>query len=111
MIESLGIHHEPEILFIIGLIITAAFLGGKAFQRLGIPQVVGFIAMGVLLGTSFLIVVLLPPFKSEQCLQLCTGHVYTRKQHLTDTVCLPFMGQSGSAPTVRHQSGTLQVGV
>ena len=57
MIETLNIHYEPDILFIIGLVITVAFLGSKAFQRLGIPQVVGFIVMGVLLGSSFLNIV------------------------------------------------------
>jgi Kef-type K+ transport system membrane component KefB len=43
-----------DILAIIGLLITAAFLGSKIFQRLGIPQVVGFIVVGMLCGTSFL---------------------------------------------------------
>jgi Kef-type K+ transport system membrane component KefB len=43
-----------DILAIIGLLITAAFLGSKIFQRLGIPQVVGFIVVGTLCGTSFL---------------------------------------------------------
>ncbi|MFQ6015600.1 MAG: cation:proton antiporter, partial [Anaerolineae bacterium] len=57
MLDSLGIHYEPNILTVIGLIIAVAFLGSKAFQRLGIPQVVGFIVMGVILGTSFLNVV------------------------------------------------------
>ena len=45
---------ELDILAIIGIIIVAAFLGSKLFQRLGIPQVVGFIVMGTVLGTSFL---------------------------------------------------------
>lgn len=57
MLEFLGIHYEPNIVAIIGLIIAASFLGSKAFQRLGIPQVVGFIVIGVLLGTSFLNVI------------------------------------------------------
>jgi Kef-type K+ transport system membrane component KefB len=57
MLDSLGIHYEPQILTTIGLIITLAFLGSKVFQRLGIPQVVGFIIMGVILGTSFLNIV------------------------------------------------------
>jgi Kef-type K+ transport system membrane component KefB len=57
MLDTLGIHYEPNILAVIGLIIAVAFLGSKAFQRLGIPQVVGFIVMGVILGTSFLSVV------------------------------------------------------
>jgi Kef-type K+ transport system membrane component KefB len=53
----IGIHYVPDILTIIGLVIAVAFLGSKAFQRLGIPQVVGFIVVGVLLGTSFLNIV------------------------------------------------------
>jgi Kef-type K+ transport system membrane component KefB len=56
-LESIGIHYEPNIITIIGLVITAAFLGSKLFQRLGIPQVVGYIVTGVLLGVSFLNVV------------------------------------------------------
>ncbi len=50
-----GLHLDT--LTIVGLIIAIAFLGSKVFQRLGIPQVVGFIVMGVLLGTSFLNIV------------------------------------------------------
>jgi len=42
---------------VIGLIIAVAFLGSKVFQRFGIPQVVGFIVMGVILGNSFLNIV------------------------------------------------------
>ncbi len=57
MIEALGIHYVPNTLTVIGLLIAASFLGSKLFQRAGIPQVVGFIVMGVLLGTSFLNVV------------------------------------------------------
>jgi Kef-type K+ transport system membrane component KefB len=57
MLETLGIHYEPDILAVIGLLLAVAFLGSKAFQRLGIPQVVGFIVMGVALGPSFLNVV------------------------------------------------------
>ena len=57
MLESLGIHYEPDILTIIGLIIAVAFLGSKVFQRFGIPQVVGYIVTGTLLGSSFLNVV------------------------------------------------------
>jgi Kef-type K+ transport system membrane component KefB len=52
-----GIHYEPNILVIIGLIISVSFLGSKVFQRLGIPQVVGFIVIGVALGPSFLNIV------------------------------------------------------
>jgi Kef-type K+ transport system membrane component KefB len=57
MHEILGIHYEPNILAVIGLIIAVSFLGSKFFQRVGIPQVVGFIVIGVLLGTSFLNIV------------------------------------------------------
>ncbi|MEJ2749362.1 MAG: cation:proton antiporter [Anaerolineae bacterium] len=52
MLEALGIHYEPNVITTIGLIVAAAFLGSKLFQRYGIPQVVGFIVMGVLLGSS-----------------------------------------------------------
>ena len=57
MLEALDIHYVPNILTVIGLLIAVSFLGSKLFQRVGIPQVVGFIVMGVLLGTSFLNVV------------------------------------------------------
>ncbi len=57
MTNFFGIHYEPNIVTIIGLLVAVTFLGSKLFQRLGIPQVVGFIVMGVLLGTSFLNVV------------------------------------------------------
>lgn len=45
---------DLNILAIIGILITFTFIGSKAFQRLGIPQVVGFIVVGTLCGTSFL---------------------------------------------------------
>ncbi|MGD8625154.1 MAG: cation:proton antiporter [Anaerolineae bacterium] len=57
MLESLGIHYNPNILTVIGLIIAVSFLGSKLFQRLGIPQVVGFIVVGVALGPSLFNVV------------------------------------------------------
>jgi Kef-type K+ transport system membrane component KefB len=57
MLEILGIHYEPNILAIIGLILAVAFLGSKVFQRVGIPQVVGFIVIGVFMGPSFLNIV------------------------------------------------------
>jgi Kef-type K+ transport system membrane component KefB len=53
----LDLGYEPNILAIIGLIIAVSFLGSKLFQRIGIPQVVGFIVIGVVLGTSFLNVI------------------------------------------------------
>jgi Kef-type K+ transport system membrane component KefB len=59
-----GIHYEPNILTIIGLIISVSFLGSKIFQRLGIPQVVGFIVIGVALGPSLVNIV--PPELSEE---------------------------------------------
>jgi len=60
----LGIHYEPNILTVIGLLVSVSFLGSKVFQRLGIPQVVGFIVIGVALGPSFLNIV--PPELSEE---------------------------------------------
>lgn len=48
---------ELDILSLIGLIIISAYLLSKGMQRIGIPQVVGFILVGVLLGSSFLNVV------------------------------------------------------
>ncbi|MFN2151067.1 MAG: cation:proton antiporter [Anaerolineales bacterium] len=41
----------------IGLLLIISFLGSKIFQRFGIPQVVGFIVLGVLHGPSFLNVI------------------------------------------------------
>lgn len=43
-----------EILAVIGIVIVLAFLGSKGMSRFGIPQVVGFILTGVILGSSFL---------------------------------------------------------
>lgn len=43
---------EPNLLLYIGLTLVLAFLGSKIFQRFGIPQVVGFLVVGVLLGNS-----------------------------------------------------------
>ncbi|MDX1436685.1 MAG: cation:proton antiporter [Anaerolineales bacterium] len=43
-----------DIITTIGLLIAVSFLGSKIFQRLGIPQVVGFIVIGVFMGESFL---------------------------------------------------------
>ncbi len=53
MTDLLTLPREPSILTVVGLVIAVAFLGSKLFQRLGIPQVVGFIVFGMLLGTSF----------------------------------------------------------
>jgi len=51
---------ELDILSLIGLVVICAYLAAKGMQRVGIPQVVGFIFVGVLLGSSFLNVVPLP---------------------------------------------------
>ncbi len=50
----LNINYDLNILVYIGFTLIVAFLGSKIFQRLGIPQVVGFIFVGVILGNSFL---------------------------------------------------------
>jgi Kef-type K+ transport system membrane component KefB len=54
MLENIGLHFTPNILIFIGILLTIAFLGSKIFQRIGIPQVVGYIVLGVVLGPSFL---------------------------------------------------------
>ncbi|MBI9045632.1 MAG: cation:proton antiporter [Anaerolineaceae bacterium] len=54
---SIGFNFELNIITLIGLLVSISFLGSKIFQWLGIPQVVGFIVMGVILGTSFLNIV------------------------------------------------------
>ena len=64
MLETLGIHYEPHILTVMGLVIAVAFLTGKAFQRLGIPQVLGYIVAGLFLGGSFFNAV--PPELADQ---------------------------------------------
>lgn len=43
---------ELDILALVGITIAGAFVVGQIFRRLGIPQVVGFIVGGVLLGPS-----------------------------------------------------------
>ena len=43
-----------HILFVLGLIIAVGLAGGRLFQRFGIPQVVGYIVVGVVLGNSVL---------------------------------------------------------
>ena len=60
MQELLEIFHSPQpldTLAILGFLIAVSFLGSKIFKYFGIPQVVGFIVFGVLLGTSFLNIV------------------------------------------------------
>jgi Kef-type K+ transport system membrane component KefB len=62
--DSLGIHYDPSILTVIGVLIVVSFLGSKLFQRMGFPQVVGFIFFGVALGPSLLNIV--PPQLSQE---------------------------------------------
>ncbi len=57
MFENIDLHFTPNILMYIGLLLSIAFLGSKLFQRFGIPQVVGYIVLGTLLGSSFLNVI------------------------------------------------------
>ena len=45
---------ELDTLALVGISLVIAFGVGQIFRRLGIPQVVGFIVAGVLLGQSFL---------------------------------------------------------
>ncbi len=57
IISLFNIPESVDILAILGFLIATSFLASKVFQYLGIPQVVGFIVAGVLLGTSFLNVI------------------------------------------------------
>lgn len=57
MLEDIGLHFTPNILIAIGILLSVTFLGSKFFQRFGIPQVVGYIVIGTLLGSSFLNVI------------------------------------------------------
>ena len=59
MFEAIGLHYDPNILVEIGLLLIVTFLGSKIFQRLGLPQVVGFIVVGVVLGNSLLNIITL----------------------------------------------------
>jgi len=58
-VNELSLDHvfTENILTLIGLIIVLAFIGSKLFNRLGIPQIVGFIVTGVVFGPSFLNIV------------------------------------------------------
>lgn len=53
-----------NILFLIGLTIFLGTLGGKLFQKLRIPQVVGYIVVGVLIGPSVLKIWNVPTLES-----------------------------------------------
>ncbi len=54
MIDIINAFFNANLLSTIGLLIIVTFLGSKIFQRLGVPQVVGFILIGMLHGASFL---------------------------------------------------------
>jgi len=49
MLEYIRLHSD-RILFLIGLVLLGGTIGGKGFQRFKIPQVVGFIFIGISLG-------------------------------------------------------------
>ena len=51
VVAELQAEHVP-LLLVIGLAVFAGTIGGRLFQRLRIPQVVGYIAVGLLLGQS-----------------------------------------------------------
>ncbi len=51
ILEKISFFHI-NILFILGLALFGGTVGGRIFQKLRIPQVVGYIAIGVLLGSS-----------------------------------------------------------
>ena len=44
--------HHTNLLFLVGLTIILGTIGARIFQKLNIPQVVGFIAIGVIIGES-----------------------------------------------------------
>lgn len=43
-----------NVLLLLGIAVAVGFGGGKLFQKLHVPQIVGYIVAGVFLGTSFL---------------------------------------------------------
>ncbi|MBC8436535.1 MAG: cation:proton antiporter [Candidatus Omnitrophica bacterium] len=47
----MGIFHL-NILFLLGLALFGGTVGGRIFQKLRIPQVVGYIAIGIIIGES-----------------------------------------------------------
>ena len=53
-------------LFILALVLFGGTLGGRLFQKMKIPQVVGYIIMGVILGQSGLRVIDLEMIDSLQ---------------------------------------------
>jgi len=51
IISKISVFHL-NILLLLGLAISGGTIGGRMFQRLRIPQVVGYISIGIILGTS-----------------------------------------------------------
>ncbi|MCD6595933.1 cation:proton antiporter, partial [bacterium] len=49
--RNISIHHL-NILFILGIALFGGTIGGRIFQKLHIPKVVGYIAIGILIGQS-----------------------------------------------------------
>ncbi len=52
--ETVNAFIQSHILASLGVFLAVVFLGSKIFTRFGVPQVVGFIVIGVLHGPSFL---------------------------------------------------------
>ncbi len=48
---------EPDFLAIVGLVILGSFFVGHIFRRFGVPQVVGFIVAGTVLGPAILSII------------------------------------------------------
>ncbi len=56
LVESIASHHLNS-LFLLGVALFGGTIGGRLFQKLKIPQVVGYIAIGIILGESGLKIV------------------------------------------------------
>ena len=46
------VEHHANILLLLGISIFLGAVGGKLFQRLKIPQVVGYIVIGLIVGQT-----------------------------------------------------------
>lgn len=56
ILSKISIPHL-NILFLLGLALFGGALGGRLFQKLRIPQVVGYISIGIIIGESGLKIV------------------------------------------------------
>jgi len=73
------IGHHVNILLLLGIAIFLGAVGGKLFQRMRIPQVVGYIVIGLILGqTGFGII----PEKIVDELDFVSVHIYPEKSGL-----------------------------